>query len=154
MMKKLQKNQKKFKKKQQKKFQRKANQNPKMQKNLNKRYLKSNSVRTSCSESWKNTEFDRDAFLAHSMNFDLDDNGYLKKAEFVEAAKAFTAEGEAEAEDSTEDTSQEDEPASSSEDSESGEAESSEQEAKNCPICGTSNAHDAAACVACNYTFE
>ena len=97
---------------------------------------------------------DRDAFLAHSMNFDLDDNGYLKKAEFVEAAKAFTAEGEAEAEDSTEDTSQEDEPASSSEDSESGEAESSEQEAKNCPICGTSNAHDAAACVACNYTFE
>ena len=44
------------------------------------------------------------------MNFDLDDNGYLKKAEFVEAAKAFTAEGEAEAEDSTEDTSQEDEP--------------------------------------------
>ena len=97
---------------------------------------------------------DRDAFLAHSMNFDLDDNGYLKKAEFVEAAKAFTAEGEAEAEDSTEDASQEDEPASSSEDSESGEAESSEQEAKNCPICGTSNAHDAAACVACNYTFE
>ena len=97
---------------------------------------------------------DRDAFLAHSMNFDLDDNGYLKKAEFVEAAKAFTAEGEAEAEDSTEDASQEDEPATSSEDSESGEAESSEQEAKNCPICGTSNAHDAAACVACNYTFE
>ena len=37
---------------------------------------------------------DRDAFLAHSMNFDLDDNGYLKKAEFVEAAKAFTAEGD------------------------------------------------------------
>ncbi|MEC7168619.1 MAG: hypothetical protein VXW14_06495, partial [Candidatus Thermoplasmatota archaeon] len=97
---------------------------------------------------------DRDAFLAHSMNFDLDDNGYLKKAEFVEAAKAFTAEGEAEAEDSTEDASQEDETATSSEDSESGEAESSEQEAKSCPICGTSNAHDAAACVACNYTFE
>ena len=37
---------------------------------------------------------DRDAFLAHAMNFDLDDNGYLKKAEFVEAAKAFTAEGD------------------------------------------------------------
>ena len=27
------------------------------------------------------------------MNFDIDDNGYLKKAEFVEAAKAFTAGG-------------------------------------------------------------
>ena len=31
---------------------------------------------------------DRDAFLEHSMNFDLDDNGYLKKAEFVAAAES------------------------------------------------------------------
>ncbi|MGB0365294.1 MAG: hypothetical protein ACPGJD_04445, partial [Candidatus Poseidoniaceae archaeon] len=92
---------------------------------------------------------DRDAFLAHAMNFDLDDNGYLKKAEFVEAAKAFTAEGD---------------------DSEAGEEESSDveesaeeapeevaeetAESKDCPICGTSNAHDAGTCVACNYTFE
>ena len=43
---------------------------------------------------------DRDAFLEHSMNFDLDDNGYLKKAEFVAAAEAFTA-GDA-SEESTE----------------------------------------------------
>ena len=42
---------------------------------------------------------DRDAFLEHSMNFDLDDNGYLKKAEFVAAAEAFTA-GEASEEES------------------------------------------------------
>lgn len=34
---------------------------------------------------------DRDAFLNYAMNFDLDSNGYLKKAEFVEAAKAFMA---------------------------------------------------------------
>ena len=34
---------------------------------------------------------DRDAFLSYAMNFDLDDNGFLKKAEFVEAAKAFMA---------------------------------------------------------------
>jgi hypothetical protein len=34
---------------------------------------------------------DGDAFLDYAMNFDLDDNGYLKKAEFVEAAKAFMA---------------------------------------------------------------
>ena len=42
---------------------------------------------------------DRDAFLAHSMNFDLDDNGYLKKAEFVEAAKAFISEASEEGDD-------------------------------------------------------
>ena len=44
---------------------------------------------------------DRDAFLAHSMNFDLDDNGYLKKAEFVErqrpSSEASEEEDDAEA---------------------------------------------------------
>ena len=94
---------------------------------------------------------DRDAFLAHSMNFDLDDNGYLKKAEFVEAAKAFLADDEATEEegDSVEETEAAAEPSTD----ESVE-EPTETEAKDCPICGTSNAHDASACVACNYTFE
>jgi len=93
---------------------------------------------------------DRDAFLAHSMNFDLDDNGYLKKAEFVEAAKAFTSEA-------GEDQTVEEE---TSDAEEAVEEEATEEiveeaaEAKDCPICGTSNAHDASACVACNYTFE
>ena len=92
---------------------------------------------------------DRDAFLAHSMNFDLDDNGYLKKAEFVEAAKAFTADA---------DDSEADEEESS--DAEESVEEASEEvaeetaESKDCPICGTSNAHDASTCIACNYTFE
>jgi hypothetical protein len=89
---------------------------------------------------------DRDAFLAHSMNFDLDDNGYLKKAEFVEAAKAFTAEAgeseESESEEASEEASEDD----SSE-------ESADESDKDCPICGTSNAHDAGSCTACNYTF-
>ena len=31
----------------------------------------------------------RDAFVEHAVNFDLDDNGYLKKAELEEAAKAW-----------------------------------------------------------------
>ena len=92
---------------------------------------------------------DRDAFLAHSMNFDLDDNGYLKKAEFVEAAKAFSADA---------DDSEADEEESS--DAEESVEEASEEvaeetaESKDCPICGTSNAHDASTCIACNYTFE
>ena len=104
---------------------------------------------------------DRDAFLAHSMNFDLDDNGYLKKAEFVEAAKAFTAEAseeggddaEAAEEEVAEEEVAEEAPEESTEEADV-EEESTEAEEKSCPICGTSNAHDATACVACNYTFE
>ena len=99
---------------------------------------------------------DRDAFLAHSMNFDLDDNGYLKKAEFVEAAKAFTAEDSEEGGDDAEAAEEEVAEEAPEESTEEGdvEEESSEAEEKICPICGTSNAHDATACVACNYTFE
>ena len=87
---------------------------------------------------------DRDAFLAHSMNFDLDDNGYLKKAEFVEAAKAFTDEG---------DDSEESEEASEEVSDDTSSKEAVDEADKDCPICGTSNPHDAASCTACNYTF-
>tara|TARA_B100000683_G_scaffold273171_1_gene318159 strand:- start:10494 stop:13130 length:2637 start_codon:yes stop_codon:yes gene_type:complete len=92
---------------------------------------------------------DRDAFLAHSMNFDLDDNGYLKKAEFVEAAKAFTA-GEEEAvetdesEETVEETSEEVVEESSTEDGD---------ETKDCPICPTSVAKTDMTCVTCGFTF-
>ena len=86
---------------------------------------------------------DRDAFLEHSMNFDLDENGYLKKAEFVAAAEAFTA-GDASEEESTEE-----EPV---EDAESEVEEVSES--KTCPICSTSNDAHADTCTACGYTFE
>ena len=34
----------------------------------------------------------RDSFVDHAVNFDLDDNGYLKKAELEEAAKAWNAD--------------------------------------------------------------
>ena len=104
---------------------------------------------------------DRDAFLAHSMNFDLDENGYLKKAEFVAAAEAFNAD----AEDSGEESDAEDAPSEEEAAEEEVAVEAAEEpapeeqpdeaaEAKDCPICGTSNAHDAGACIACNYTFE
>ncbi|MGB1798584.1 MAG: hypothetical protein ACPHM4_04815, partial [Candidatus Poseidoniaceae archaeon] len=145
---------------------------------------------------------DRDAFLAHSMNFDLDENGYLKKAEFVAAAEAFNAAEEdsgeesdaedapseeaAEEEVAVEEAVEEPEPSDfnnadedSGEESDVEDAPSIEEaaeeevaveeaaedpapeeqaddsaEAKDCPICGTSNEHDAGACIACNYTFE
>ncbi|MED5497516.1 MAG: hypothetical protein VX872_08155, partial [Candidatus Thermoplasmatota archaeon] len=92
---------------------------------------------------------DRDAFLAHSMNFDLDDNGYLKKAEFVEAAKAFTAEG-----DASEAGGEEASDAEESVEEATEEAAEETAESKDCPICGTSNAHDASTCIACSYAFE
>ena len=40
----------------------------------------------------------RDSFVAHAVNFDLDDNGYLKKAELEEAAKAWNPENSSEEE--------------------------------------------------------
>ncbi|MEC7484569.1 MAG: hypothetical protein VX998_07255, partial [Candidatus Thermoplasmatota archaeon] len=92
---------------------------------------------------------DRDAFLAHSMNFDLDDNGYLKKAEFVEAAKAFTAEGDASEADGEEASDADESVEEATE-----EAAEETAESKDCPICGTSNAHDASTCIACSYAFE
>ena len=82
---------------------------------------------------------DRDAFLEHSMNFDLDDNGYLKKAEFVAAAEAFTAGDASEEEAPVEDAGSEAEVSS---------------ESKTCPICSTSNDAHAGTCNACGYTFE
>jgi hypothetical protein len=94
---------------------------------------------------------DRDAFLEHSMNFDLDDNGYLKKAEFVAAAEAFTAGDDSEeetADDSEEETSEE----APEEETES-EAEGT-PETKSCPICSTSVDANAATCSACGFTFE
>ena len=94
---------------------------------------------------------DRDAFLEHSMNFDLDENGYLKKAEFVAAAEAFTAGDDSEeetADDSEEETSEE----APAEETES-EAEGA-SETKSCPICSTSVDVNAATCSACGFTFE
>ena len=93
---------------------------------------------------------DRDAFLAHSMNFDLDDNGYLKKAEFVEAAKAFTADAD-ESEAAEEESADAEEVV---EEAAPEEVAEETAESKDCPICGTSNAPDASSCVACNYAFE
>jgi ribosomal protein L40E len=80
---------------------------------------------------------DRDAFVAHAVNFDHDDNGYLKKAELEDAAKAWTA-------DSTEEAAEE--VASSEETGESSE--------KVCPVCSSNNPADAITCASCGWTFE
>ena len=86
----------------------------------------------------------RDAFVDHAANFDLDDNGYLKKAELEAAAKAWTAESE--------DTSVEEAPAEEAP-AEEAPAEEESIDDKMCSICMSMNAHDATECSACKFAF-
>jgi hypothetical protein len=109
----------------------------------------------------------RDEFVVHAANFDLDDNGYLKKAELQAAAEAWNAEATTEevaeeepaAEEAAEEVAEE-EPAAEEATEEVAEEEPAAEEAtedaaaeKACPICMTMNAADATTCV-CSFTFE
>ena len=85
------------------------------------------------------SEDDRDAFVAHAVNFDHDDNGYLKKAELEDAAKAWTT-------DSTEEVGEEEVA--------SVEEESGEAQEKVCPVCSANTPADAITCASCGWTFE
>ena len=80
---------------------------------------------------------DRDAFVAHAANYDLDDNGYLKKAEIEAAADAWGGDA-----DAPEEAPAEEAP-----------AEEASIEDKMCPICMSMNPHDATECGACKFTF-
>ena len=86
---------------------------------------------------------ERDAFIVHAENFDLDENGYLKKAELEAAAKAWNADAGLDEEVTVEDTVEESEVEAAEETTEKG-----------CPICMAVNASDAAACAVCSFTFE
>ena len=86
----------------------------------------------------------RDSFVDHAVNFDLDDNGYLKKAELEEAAKAWNAD--------TDDDSTEAEPTDSEAPAEEASTEETAAE-KACPVCTTSCAADADTCPACGFSF-
>ena len=103
---------------------------------------------------------DRDAFVAHAVNFDHDDNGYLKKAELEDAAKAWV-EGQSndeESESADESPAEEatvDESANAEEATEEEAANAEESsEGKACPICSTMNHADAETCISCGYTYE
>jgi len=116
----------------------------------------------------------RDDFVRHAVNFDDDNNQYLKKAEIEAAAAAWVSEnsGEdsiSEDEDSTAEDeaaevksdNQESEPVDESEVQEeaeeatedSSEEISAESETKACPICSDSVAKDAIACPSCGFAF-
>jgi hypothetical protein len=92
------------------------------------------------------------------VDYDHDENGYLKKAELEDAAKAWNerngesaeAEGDADVEeDAAEEAAAEAEP-----NGESDETPEAAGEEKACAICNTPNAADAATCSACGYTWE
>ena len=99
---------------------------------------------------------DRDAFIAHAAKFDHDDNGYLKKAELVDAAKAWN---EANATDSTSEESSDNSETEESSTEESSTEESPEEESgdesdeKECPICSVMCAKDAKTCTVCEFIF-
>ena len=83
----------------------------------------------------------RDEFVAFASDFDHDDNGYLKKAELEDAAKAWNEKHGA-----AEDAAPEEEVAEEA-------AEEATAEEKACLICSMLNAADAKECTACAYTF-
>jgi hypothetical protein len=100
----------------------------------------------------------RDDFVTFAADYDHDDNGYLKKSELEDAASAWNARDGAS--DAGEEDAEADE-ASNSEGQEELEGEpdaptdgADAAEEKACMICSTANAHDAAVCTACGYTFE
>jgi TPP-dependent pyruvate/acetoin dehydrogenase alpha subunit len=102
---------------------------------------------------------DRDGFLAHAMAFDSDDNGYLKKAELENAAKAWSPAEEV-AEEVVEESAEEVVEEAAEEVVEEAPEEVVEEAAeesegdKSCPICATENAPDSSTCSACGFTFE
>jgi len=94
---------------------------------------------------------DRDAFVAHAANFDLDDNGYLKKAELEAAAEAWNSEkdGNSAEEETAEESTEESPVEEPAEDA----AEEQTAEQKACPICNAMNDADAKTCAVCSFTF-
>ena len=102
----------------------------------------------------------RDDFVIHAANFDLDDNGYLKKAELEAAAKAWNenstdedseeADEVAEAEEASEDAEAEE---ATEEDTAEESSDESSADEKACPICAVMCPKDATTCSVCSFAF-
>ncbi|MBK29555.1 MAG: hypothetical protein CMB49_02440 [Euryarchaeota archaeon] len=111
---------------------------------------------------------DRDAFLAHAIGFDADDNNYLNKGELTAAAEAWSEGGDEESAEESEDggeeiTSEDSEEVTSEEESEDdGEDSESEEESAAddgteelvCEICGAKNPVGSPTCPTCGFVFS
>jgi len=95
---------------------------------------------------------DRDAFIVFAADYDHDDNGYLKKAELEDAAKAWNANS---SEDADEEASAE--PTEEQSESESPTEEVAEVESGSgdlvCTVCESSNPEGSTTCAACGFEF-
>ncbi|MAV43143.1 MAG: hypothetical protein CMA30_01535 [Euryarchaeota archaeon] len=94
---------------------------------------------------------DRDAFIAHAANFDHDDNGYLKKAELEDAAKAWNEANSSDSSPEEESDNVEAENVSTEDNSEENSDDGSDE--KECPICSVMCSKDAKTCTVCEFIF-
>ena len=94
---------------------------------------------------------DRDAFIAHAANFDHDDNGYLKKAELEDAAKAWNEANSSDSAPEEESDNVEAENVSTEDNSEENSDDGSDE--KECPICSVMCSKDAKTCTVCEFIF-
>ena len=125
---------------------------------------------------------DRDAFVAHAINFDADDNNYLNKGELTAAAEAWGSDDEgADDEDSDSDDDEDSDSDDAGDSGDSGEEDVSEEDVAEedvseddvsedtdeaeaeestgdeplvCGICTTQNAAGSATCNTCGFVFS
>ena len=97
---------------------------------------------------------DRDAFIAHAIKFDHDNNMYLKKVELTDAAKSFVEQSSEDSTETEDSETEDSEEAADGSDEETDSEDSGNSETKPCPICGTENSADAGSCVACHFEFN
>ena len=94
---------------------------------------------------------DRDAFIVFAADYDHDDNGYLKKAELEDAAKAWNANSSESAEEEAAEPAEE-EATSEAPAEEVAELESSSGDLT-CTVCESLNPEGSATCAACGFEF-
>jgi hypothetical protein len=97
----------------------------------------------------------RDEFVAFSVDYDHDDNGYLKKSELEDAASAWNARDGGEEEGESEDEAEASEASTEEVEAEASSSNDDAEDAeKTCEICSTTNAADASVCSACGFTWS
>ncbi len=95
---------------------------------------------------------DRDAFIVFAADYDHDDNGYLKKAELEDAAKAWNATSSESADDAESIEPAEDDSAPEAPAEEVAEVESGSGDLT-CTVCESSNPEGSTTCAACGFEF-
>jgi hypothetical protein len=98
---------------------------------------------------------DRDSFLVFAADFDHDDNGYLKKAELEDAAKAWNEQSGDDSNDEAQSEDNDDAGESEVVESVTEEADASSASSGElvCTVCESSNPEGSTTCSACGFEF-